>query len=112
MAYSQMWEIEVRHDGLKKYRHIRGSDRYVVEQKALAQRLAWDEMWAKRVSVEEAKNSKLEFYRTKFNKAETAITKTKEAEESIKSFEGARSNLKCNLFRRKMLHGKIQTIKS
>ena len=59
MAYREMWEIEVRHAGLNKYRHIRGSDRYVVEQKAAAQKLAWDEMWQKKqtaVSKEEKFN--------------------------------------------------------
>src|SRR5262249_36439299 len=46
------WQIEVRHDGLKKYRIVRGSDKYVVEQMAAAQRAAWAEMWAKKQSVE------------------------------------------------------------
>jgi restriction system protein len=53
MAYSKMWEIEVRHEGLNKYRHIRGSDRHIVEQKADAQRFAWDEMWEKKQASEQ-----------------------------------------------------------
>ena len=36
MAYREMWEIEIRHNGLNKYRHIRGSDKYIVQQKAAA----------------------------------------------------------------------------
>ena len=47
MTYRTMWEIEVRHDGLGKYRHIRGSDKSVVEQKAAYQRLQWDMQWEK-----------------------------------------------------------------
>lgn len=52
MAYKTMWEIEVRHDGLGKYRHIRGSDKNVVEQKALFQKLQWDEMWQRKLKAE------------------------------------------------------------
>lgn len=48
-----MWEIEIKHEGLHKYRLIRGSDRYVVEQKARAQQKIWDEMWAKKQQKEQ-----------------------------------------------------------
>lgn len=42
-----MWQIEVRHDGLNRYRMVRGNDQWVVEQKAAALRAQWNEMWAK-----------------------------------------------------------------
>jgi len=58
MAYREVWEVEVRHDGLNKYRHIRGSDRYIVEQKATAQRLTWNEMWDKKQVAEEKKRNR------------------------------------------------------
>jgi restriction system protein len=45
---------ELRHQGLKKYRVITGSDWCVVEQKAAAQMAAWDEMWRRRLMVEKA----------------------------------------------------------
>jgi len=80
MAYREMWEIEVRHEGLNKYRHIRGSDRNIVEQKADVQRLAWDEMWEKKRERETAIRSKEE-------KKELAITKTNEAQEAINQLE-------------------------
>lgn len=47
-----MYEIEIRHRGLNKYRHIKGSDKYIVEQKAHMQQLAWDEMWEKKLLAE------------------------------------------------------------
>ena len=40
--------IEVKHDGLNKYRMIRGNHSYVVEQKAAAQKAAWDDIWKKK----------------------------------------------------------------
>ena len=58
MAYREMWEIEVRHSGLNKYRHIRGSDRSVVEQKARAQEQAWNEMWEKKSAADLNKREK------------------------------------------------------
>lgn len=44
-----MWQIELRHDGLNKYRVIRGNDQSIVHRKAQAQQAIWDEMWQKRV---------------------------------------------------------------
>lgn len=64
-----MWEIEIRHEGLNKYRHIKGTDRNVVEQKAAAQEEAWDKMWEKEV------------------KKRLAVEKTNEAQEAIKAIE-------------------------
>ena len=72
----QMWEIELRHDGLNKYRHIRGNDKYVVEQKAAAQQAIWDKMWQKKLEIEQ-----------KQSKIELAIEQTKEATEAIKEIE-------------------------
>lgn len=53
-----MWEIEVRHSGLNRYRMIRGSDRWVVNQKAEALRAQWDEIWARQ---EERRHRQLTF---------------------------------------------------
>lgn len=42
-----MWEVEVRHQGLNRYRMIRGRDKWVVDQKAEALRLQWADQWAR-----------------------------------------------------------------
>ena len=44
-----MWQVEVRHDGLNKYRLIKGADSWVVDQKAAALRAQWAAEWARRV---------------------------------------------------------------
>lgn len=75
-----MWEIELRHPGLNKYRLIRGTDQYVVEQKAAAQRAAWDEMWRKRVEKEGRALNKQSML-------EDAQLRTKEAVEAIDELE-------------------------
>ncbi|MGD0038282.1 MAG: restriction endonuclease [Bacteroidota bacterium] len=75
-----MWQIEVRHSGLNKYRLIRGTDQYVVEQKAAAQRAAWDEIWQKKVEREQRISDKQSML-------EDAQEQTKEAVESIEQLE-------------------------
>ncbi|NOX08800.1 MAG: restriction endonuclease [Gammaproteobacteria bacterium] len=87
MAYREIWEIEVRHNGLNKYRHIRGSDKYIVEQKAAAQRITWDEMWDKKQIAEQKKKDRESAIRSKEEKKELAKTKTKEAMEAINKLE-------------------------
>lgn len=49
------WEIEIRHDGLGKYRHIRGSDKQVVEQKAHYQKLQWNVQWQHKLDADQRK---------------------------------------------------------
>jgi len=80
-----MWQIEVRHTGLNKYRLIRGNDQYVVEQKAEAQRAMWNEMWRKKVGREQR-------ILNKQSKLEKAQEQTKEAVESIEELENILSN--------------------
>jgi len=87
MAYHEMWEIEVQHKGLNKYRHIRGSDRYVVEQKAAAQHAVWDEMWQKKQAAELVKRERDARIRNKEEKKELAIIKTSEAQKVLDSLE-------------------------
>lgn len=48
-----MYEIEVRHQGLGRYRLIRGKDRHVVRQRAAAQAQQWEQMWARRLAADE-----------------------------------------------------------
>ncbi|MGI2900826.1 restriction endonuclease [Shewanella algae] len=87
MAYREMWEIEVRHEGLNKYRHIRGSDRYVVEQKAAAQKQAWNDMWEKKQAAESKKREREAAIRSKEEKKELAIIKTDEAQKVLDDLE-------------------------
>ena len=53
-----MWWKEIRHPGLNTYRYIRGAEFHVVEQKAQAQLLAWEERWQRKVAGEQRQGSK------------------------------------------------------
>ena len=71
-----MYQIEVRHPGLHKYRLIRGRDRRVVEEKARAQMAVWNEMWQRQVDRENARQLK------QANK-EWAADRTTEARQAV-----------------------------
>ena len=69
------WSIEVRHNGLNKYRLIRGQTKEVVEQKAEAQLATWNEMWARKCEVRARAEQREE-------NIQTAQILTEEAEEA------------------------------
>jgi restriction system protein len=50
------YQLEIRHQGLGKFQIIRGDNHYIVEQKARATRVQWDQMWDKKQQIEEKKN--------------------------------------------------------
>lgn len=85
MAARIMYEIEVRHNGLSKYRHIRGSDPYVVQQKAEAQKQAWDEMWEKKLDAEQKSSKREQAAQEKESLKQLAVEKTVEAEAILES---------------------------
>ncbi|MFA5388312.1 MAG: restriction endonuclease [Candidatus Omnitrophota bacterium] len=80
MAYYEMWEVEVKHEGLNKYRLVRGRDRWVVGQTAAALKASWDEMWERKTKKEAA-------IKEKDDKKQTAIEKTKEAQDALTSIK-------------------------
>lgn len=83
MSSKFMYEIEIRHRGLNKYRHIKGSDKYIVEQKAHMQQLAWDEMWEKKLLAEGKRVEKEEKNRSREENKELALSRTAEAKNEI-----------------------------
>jgi len=78
-----MWETEVRHEGLGKYRHIRGSEQYVVEQKAAAQKLQWEEQWQRKQEIDRRGKERERAANQKISEREqNALEKARQKEES------------------------------
>lgn len=48
-----MYEREIRHDGLRKFRIIRGKSMYEIDQKAEMQLKIWEDQWNKVIKKEE-----------------------------------------------------------
>ena len=46
-----MFVVEVRHEGLNKFRVIRGTDKWVLAEKARVQTAAWEEQWVRKSST-------------------------------------------------------------
>ncbi|WP_243374400.1 hypothetical protein [Geotalea sp. SG265] len=98
MAYRMMWEVEVTHEGLGKYRNIRGSDPYVVEQKAAYQKQQWDEQWQRKLQADlraqerqsaamQRAAEKEEAQRYKEERAEEALERDTEAKKTIEALK-------------------------
>lgn len=87
MAQGEVWEFKVWHDQMNKFRVIRGSDKYIVEQKANAQLRAWEEAWEKKEKIAERKKAREAAIKTTKGKKKLAITKTYEAQEAISLIE-------------------------
>lgn len=47
-----MHQIDLKHDGLRKFRRLKGTDEYVLEQRARIQTERWDERWRRQVTLD------------------------------------------------------------
>lgn len=85
MAYRTIWEVTVTHEELGKYRHIRGSDKSVVEQKARYQAQQWEEQWQRKQAADHYASLKISAANER-----KKIAKEKAAEREQASQEKAR----------------------
>ncbi|MBS4204317.1 restriction endonuclease [Lederbergia citrea] len=82
-----MYQIEVKHEGLNKYRVIKGSDSYVVQKKAEMQIKEWDEKWEKKLVLDAKNEAREQAAREKEEKKSLAMQLTNEALEQLKIIE-------------------------
>lgn len=86
-SYTATYQVEVRHPGLHKYRLIKGTDRYVVEQKAAAQVRTWDEMWEKKQAAEAVRETRQRAAQEKDAKKTLAAERTAEAQDILSGID-------------------------
>ena len=79
--------IEIKHEGLNKYRVIKGADPHVVRQKAIVQQKAWDEMWERKKILQDEREVREKGAREKEQKKELAVQLTNEAIEQLAIIE-------------------------
>ena len=72
--------IDLKHDGLNKFRRIKGTDKWVVAQKASMQEELWNEQWARKQERENALQHKV-------SNKETALEQTKKALEALQEVD-------------------------
>jgi restriction system protein len=85
MSHSAMYAIEVRHDGLNKYRVVRGASRYEVGERAEALRAQWDNEWARRQDVEARRQQRDDQVRYRWDKKADAAERTQSAGAALAS---------------------------
>lgn len=78
-----IYSTEVRHEGLHKYRLVRGTERHIVEQQAREQLRAWDEMWEKKQETEAKRRKSEQIAQEKDAKKALAAERTAEAQAAI-----------------------------
>lgn len=76
----ERYQIEISHEGLKKYQVVRGDNRYIVQQKARALMSQWDRKW----EVQREKESKAQRIQ---EKKEAAAARSTEAQEALAALE-------------------------
>lgn len=81
--YTHYYEIEVSHPGLHKYRHIRGADRWVVQQKAEALKAQWNAEWDRRSRAATVQKQRLARMLGKEARKEEAIQLTQQAQRNL-----------------------------
>lgn len=79
-----MYWIEIKHEGLHKYRVIKGNDQYVVEQKARVQLQQWDEMWDRK---QEAERKKIEREKAAIEKVQKKAMAEQQTQDAIDELE-------------------------
>jgi restriction system protein len=82
-----MYQIEVSHKGLNKYRVIKGNNLYVVQQKAEMQSRTWDEMWEKKQQQIKQQKVRERAAKEKQEKKELAERLTNEAIEQHQNIQ-------------------------
>lgn len=78
-----IYEVEVSHPGLNKYRHIRGTDRDVVNRKAAAQERDWEAKWGMVQQAESKRNEREKLIQSKEAKKNHALQRTEDAIQTI-----------------------------
>ncbi len=79
--------VELRHDGLGRYRRITGPDRFVVEEKARLQRARWDRQWQRVLDADEKRQDRERKLQDRQDKKELAVERTEEARGALREIE-------------------------
>ena len=82
------YHVTIRHEGLGKYRVIRGAERNVVEAAAHAQQRAWNEQYAKKVELAERRRERDERRQELEDSLRDAEVRTREAQEALDELRG------------------------
>src|SRR2546421_360969 len=78
-----MWQIEVKHEGLNKYRLVKGETQAIVNRRAEMQLRAWNEQWARVSTLQSKRREHDQLLFAKESKKQHATESTQEAESAL-----------------------------
>jgi restriction system protein len=88
-----MWQCEIRHDELHKYRVVKGETQAIMQLRAEMQMRSWKEQW-ERVEASRAKRQvQLRAAYAKETNKQTAADRTREAQEALDALESLLTNV-------------------
>jgi len=88
------YTVEISHNGLGKYRVVSGTDHYVVQAKAKALQLSWDEEYSRKQRKEQEKSSKEQERRSRIRSREERQQDVEDKlEEAAQRTEDAKTKL-------------------
>jgi restriction system protein len=82
-----MWQREIRHEGLHKYRLVKGESEAIVNIRAEMQMRTWNEQWAKVSAAERKRREQQGRFFAKEGKKQDAAERTQEVQKALESLE-------------------------
>ncbi len=82
-----MWQCEIRHDGLHKYRVVKGQTREVMQLRADMQVRSWNDQWERAKATHKRRQSQLKAVYDKETKKNLAAERSREAQKSLDTLQ-------------------------
>lgn len=82
-----MWQCEIRHEGLHKYRVVKGATPAIMQLRAEMQQRSWNEQWERVQASRQKRQAQLKAAHAKESNKQTAAERTREAEQAHKALE-------------------------
>jgi len=82
-----MWQCEIRHEGLHKYRVVKGETPAIMQLRAEMQQRSWNEQWERVQTSREKRQAQLKAAHAKEANKQIAAERTREAQEAHNAIE-------------------------
>lgn len=82
-----MWQCEIRHEGLHKYRVVRAATRDIMQLRAEMQMRAWNEQWERVQATRSKRLAQLQATQIKETNKQLAAERTTEAQEALQDLD-------------------------
>ena len=82
-----MWQCEIKHEGLHKYRVVKGETPAIMQLRAEMQMKSWNEQWERVQGSRAKKQAQLKAAHTKEANKQTAAERSREAQEDLDALE-------------------------